>query len=473
VIAMMKPAPARRTGLRPGFRAHHAAALLLAMPWHPAARADEPTAGAAPLALEYDVSIQPEKLELSVTGALRGYNGPPSRQFSGRGLGAQFEIASSKAADGSMEFSYRFPVAQAAFKDPRQPVLAPEFFTGFANRFLALPGIDLEKIQRVKLKVHAPEGWPVVTSRGPGAAVELSSVDDLMGVLVCAGDYSAYQFDLAHRGSDASTRFHVAIRGKRDWDDKVFVDQFKRIARGQMDFFGGAHPAPVQFLALHLLTDGEKPGIPGFNRRVPAHDTILAVHTPDRPRDHFEFLGLLAHEHLHNWYPNAMQSDLGPWFKEGLTDYVAYRGLLANGLHDRAQFTAMLSKWHREYHLCLERNDQRLMPYRRGMLAAWVFDIELRRATEGKRGLTEVLRNLIDSKPAGGIVQRRHFVAMLNEVSGHDMEPLYKHLVEDDGAIDLAKHLTGTGFLIGGNHRIEIAPQTEAEQTLFDSILAE
>ena len=66
-------------------------------------------------------------------------------------------------------------------------------------------------------------------------------------------------------------------------------------------------------------------------------------------RKHFEFLGMLAHEHLHNWYPNAMRSDLGPWFMEGLNDYVAYRGLLANGLHTREQFSGMLSKWHREY----------------------------------------------------------------------------------------------------------------------------
>jgi len=32
-------------------------------------------------------------------------------------------------------------------------------------------------------------------------------------------------------------------------------------------------------------------------------------------------------------HPNAMKSDLGPWFMEGLNDHVAYRGLLANQLH--------------------------------------------------------------------------------------------------------------------------------------------
>jgi len=78
------------------------------------------------------------------------------------------------------------------------------------------------------------------------------------------------------------------------------VEEFKRLVRGQMNFFGGSHPAPVQFLALHLLPKGAKARIPAFNRRVPGHDTILALHTPARSRRHFEFLGMLAHEHLHN-----------------------------------------------------------------------------------------------------------------------------------------------------------------------------
>ena len=157
-----------------------------------------------------------------------------------------------------------------------------------------------------------------------------------------------------------------------------WVEELKRLMRGQMDYFGGSHPAPIQFLALHLLPASTRPRIPAYNRRAPGHDTVLALHTQDHPWESFEFLGMLAHEHLHNWYPNAMRSDLGPWFMEGLNDYVAYRGLLANGLHTREQFSGMLSKWHREYEMCVRTKNERLMPYRRGMVAAWVFDIELR-----------------------------------------------------------------------------------------------
>jgi predicted metalloprotease with PDZ domain len=158
---------------------------------------------------------------------------------------------------------------------------------------------------------------------------------------------------------------------------------------------------------------------------------------------------------------------------EGLNDYVAYRGLLANGLHTREQFSGMLSKWHREYVWCVHTGNQRVMPYRRGMIAAWVFDIQLRRATDGKHGLTDVLLDLIRDKPPGGVVQRAHLVARLNKFSGEDMEALYEHLVEDDSAIDLAKYLAGTGFSIAKNRNIEIRPETESEKKLFEAILSE
>ena len=126
---------------------------------------------------------------------------------------------------------------------------------------------------------------------------------------------------------------------KRDWADKEFVDEFKRLVRGQMNYFGGGHPAPVQFLTLHLLPKGGKSRIPAFNRRAPGHDTVLALQA--KPRKHFEFLGMLAHEHLHNWYLYTMKSDLGPWFMEGLRARAnGYRRTL-NSPFDFASFDAL------------------------------------------------------------------------------------------------------------------------------------
>jgi len=426
-----------------------------------------------PLELTYGIDIQPEKSLAKITLTVRGHGDQQIRRFESKGMREKVKIRFAKGAGGAAVFRYDFPIRQSGFKDSFKPVVNQDFFAGFCNSIFLLPKVEGKEFTSFGLNVTAPDGWKVVTSRGIGAKWKLDGIQDLMGTLICAGDYATYQFDLGHRGSDSSTRFYVAIQGERSWDDKAFVEEFKRMARGQMDYFGGSHPAPIQFLALHLLPKGQDPGVPGFNRRVPGHDTVLALHTPQRPRDHFEFLGMLAHEHLHNWYPNAMRSDLGPWFMEGLNDYVAYRGLLASGLHSRKQFSGMLSKWHREYEWCIRTKNARVMPYRRGMIAAWVLDIELRRTTNGKHGLTDVLLDLLDNKPLEGIVQRSHFLARLRKFSGEDMEPLYKRLVEDSVTIDLAPFLAGTGFSIDGKRNILINPESELEKKLFDAILSE
>ena len=422
--------------------------------------------------LAYTIKIDPAGRKVHITGTVAGHSRKQVTRFTSFGLRKKVKIG-VKTDDGPVTFRYQVPIDQTAFNDPFKPVLNKDYFAGFMSTLLLAPRVDGVSFKNIPLTIETPKGWKIATSRGVGAAsYTLAGLKDLVGTLVCAGDYSTYSFDLKHKGGKASTKCHVAIRGKRDWDDKEFVDEFKRLVHGQMNYFGGSHPAPVQFLALHLLPKGGKSRIPAFNRRAPGHDTVLALQA--KPREHFEFLGMLAHEHLHNWYPYTMKSDLGPWFMEGLNDYVAYRGLLANGLHSRQQFTGMLSKWHREYLYCVKRNDQRLMPYRRGMIAAWVFDIELRRATQGRRGLADVLRNLIDSKPEGGVVRRSHLLAMLNKVSGKKMEALYRRLVEDDGAIDLAAHLTGTGFHIAAKTpAIEIRPESDAEKKLFEAILSE
>ena len=96
------------------------------------------------------------------------------------------------------------------------------------------------------------------------------------------------------------------------------------------------------------------------------------------------------------------------------------------------------------------------------------------RATKGSRGLTDVLRQLIDSKPESGVVQRRHFIAMLKEVSGREMKPLYVDLVEKDAAIDLAKFLAGTGFRVDpATRNIAIALDTDREKMFFETLLSE
>ncbi len=279
--------------------------------------------------------------------------------------------------------------------------------------------------------------------------------------------------EIPHRDPAKKTTLIIAVRGERKIGDARFVADVKRLVEAQMAYFGGSHPAPRQFLALHFVSSGGFP-IPAFNHRAPGHDTIIGIHSAARRQDDFEFLGMLAHEHLHNWYPNVMRSNMGAWFMEGLNDYVAYRGVHAAGIHSDEQFAGMLSKWHRQYRWCVENKDKRLMPYRRGMFAGLVFDVELRRALAGKAGLRDLLLGMLRAKPAGGVASREDFVAMAQKLTGKDFAPLYQELVEADRIIDLPRFLEGSGFRLGEDKvALRLDPQTEPEKAFLKRLLSD
>jgi len=438
-------------------------------------KVSEGQAEAQPPRLSYVLKVDPAKRQVAVQGTLEGAGAAEVRRFSAPGLRRKLELRLSTAQD-KLVFDYALPEVQSEFENVGLPALEKDFFAGFGDRLLIVPQAkDIGRCKDVRLRLELPEAWRVATSLGHGAReFACPSVGDLMGTLVCAGDYAVHTFDVAHRDASQRTTVLVALRGERQIDEARLVRDLQRLVEGQMAFFGGSHPAPRQFLALHFIPPQRRVNVPAFNRRAPGHDTVLAFHSSSRPQDDFEFLGMLAHEHLHNWYPTVMRSSLGPWFMEGLNDYVAYRGLYVSGVHNAAQFTGMLSKWHREYHWCLRNPRHPLMPYRRGMLAGWVFDIELRRSSGGKHGLRDVLLGLLENRPESGVVGRTEFLAMMQRRTGKDMAPLYEELVERAEPIPLARFLEGTGFRLADDKvGIRIDPADEPQKAFLQRLLSD
>jgi len=425
--------------------------------------------------LSYVLTVDPEKKAVSVAGKLEGPGAGAVRRFSNPGIRGELKMRVSAGQD-SLGFDYQLPNVQTAYARIDQPVLEAGFFAGFGDKLFLVPEAEgVRGCKGISLRLAFPEGWKVATSLGAEAReLACPGLQDLLGTLICGGDYAVQTCDIPHRDPAKKTTLVVAFRGERKIDDARFVADVRQLVAAQMAYFGGSHPARRQFLALHFVPPGRQFPIPAFNRRTPAQDTILAMHHTSRPQDDFEFLGMLAHEHLHNWYPNVMRSDLGAWFMEGLNDYVAYRGLHAAGIHSAGQFAGMLSKWHREYHWCVERKDRRLMPYRRGMFAGLVFDLELRRASAGKAGLRDLLLGMLQTKPADGVVSRDDFLAMAQKLTGKDFAPLYQELVEADKAIDIPRFVEGSGFRLGDDKvALRLDPRSEPEKAFLKRLLSD
>lgn len=389
-----------------------------------------------PLDVRYRLTVRPSAKLVHVDAEVVGL--APAERIDDwqQGWIDPFEPPSTSQSNGVLRYGYDVEVAQSSLRIVDRPALGSTWFAAFGKRLFALPSFD-GGLASIRVDLDLPEGWSASTSRD---GFEFETLADLHESMICLGDYRDTTFDVG------SSRVVVSVRGAAPVDDAALFDGIRRIVEGQAAYFAREPSAPIQAFALHFYGE-DAPNIPGFNAGAPTHSTIVGFHTQTIDARNPELFGMLAHENLHSWIPMALRNDLGAWFNEGLNDYVAYRVLFDSGVHDMDQHVAFLDKWTREYRWLAEHDPKSgAMPYRRGMLAGWIFDIELRRATNDERGLREVLIALLDRARTGERVSRSDFLDAMSAAGGRDFSALYRELVESDAAIDIEKHLNGSGF---------------------------
>ncbi|HUR39777.1 MAG TPA: hypothetical protein VM240_01270 [Verrucomicrobiae bacterium] len=128
---------------------------------------------------------------------------------------------------------------------------------------------------------------------------------------------------------------------------------------------------------------------------------------------------VLAHEYFHNWDGLTLRVATDPatrrddasayWFSEGVAEFYTMRLLTRAGLQAPSLSVAVLNDRLRR-HAANPRRDLELatagkrfwtdadaeqIPYVRGYLAAWQADLALSRASQGKRSLDDVVRELV------------------------------------------------------------------------------
>jgi predicted metalloprotease with PDZ domain len=182
---------------------------------------------------------------------------------------------------------------------------------------------------------------------------------------------------------------------------------------------------------------------------------------------------LLAHEYLHTWFPielgGAPEQDevLGHWFGEGFTDFYAAHVLLRAGLWSLPEYIDDLNRTLMRYGTSPARHataadilrsfwtDQAVqkLPYDRGHLLAHLLAYRIRKASEGRTGLHDVLR-LQYTRAQRNHAEGRHipaatlFPAILRETTGLDMTSDLNRYIEAGEPIMLPADLFGDCFTI-------------------------
>lgn len=249
-----------------------------------------------------------------------------------------------------------------------------------------------------------PKGWKVIsTERSAGVGVfEISDVEDAVFVI---GD----DWRLLKTPGPAPM---AAVRGKWHFSDEELVAFTNEIFGYFTKMFGGA-PAGDKLVVISPFPLHNGFGVweadtRGRTVNVLLGDTAFAAQSKQKLHE------ILRHELFHLWLPNGVDlTGNYAWFYEGAA---VYTSLKAAVLLNRIRFDDMLDTLSRAYRMETSAseplsliamsasrrpgNDSRL--YARGMVTAFLSDVEMLAATGGKRPFETLLRDIYRHHRQGG-----------------------------------------------------------------------
>lgn len=372
----------------------------------------------------------------------------------------------------------------AAALDPGQYALAsslgPE--AGFLLPSDLLPRVCAEgegecdaEPNPVRLQIAAPAGWQVATTQAErGGSFEVGDPQEAVFFLG----------RLRRRAVRAGEmEIEVAAAGNWGFTDEEAAELTEAIARDQASLVGGGEAgrflvtlAPFPLPLTGLRSSGLARG----------RTVILMLNAAADPGLTFKhYQRHLAHEMFHFYVPNGFRvRENFDWFWEGFTRYVALTTLVRLGRLELTDYLAALGEEYEAYAANAARarlslvdaspdkftsRESNELIYRKGMLVAALYDLELRWQSQGKRSLADVLRALYqDYARRGREVGNSEVLGVLGR--GGDFGAFTRDYITGTREIDLAESLEPYGLVIErslatrGRTRIGVAPRLSGRQ---------
>ncbi|MBB6050941.1 M61 family metallopeptidase [Armatimonas rosea] len=270
------------------------------------------------------------------------------------------------------------------------------------------------------VRYTVPEGWEVASANTPvpGQPHQFTApnYDTLIDQPAELGTFTRYQQTI--EGVPVSV---VMVGGEparyRRWADGVF-----KIAQAGIKLLGGPPFERYSFF-FHFANEG---GFSGGLEHL--NCTVLRIDPSNLDRPDGDNFAIVAHEFIHAWNVKRIRpAALGPfdytrpvrvkdlWFAEGVTDYFAPRVVVEAGLatqrfwlgYQAEQLTQLMCNPAR-HQVTLEETSLKvwesenesegyggLSYYNKGLVVGLLLDTELRRRTENRVGLEDVLKALL------------------------------------------------------------------------------
>ncbi|MCC6507678.1 MAG: M61 family metallopeptidase [Pirellulaceae bacterium] len=323
------------------------------------------------------------------------------------------------------------------------------FLTGAA----AFPMVRGRESRPIVVRLQLPSQWTCVSSsmvRKSGAdpqVVELwaDNYDDLVDSPIVCGQLDVTPFEVGGR-----EHYLVNVGGDGLWDSLRAVADIERIVAEHQQFWGVIPYDRYYFMNLITESGG---GLEHDNSCV-----LMASRWAMRRRDSYlNWLALVSHEFFHTWNVRRLRprelmrydyereqylSEL--WIAEGVTSYFDDLALVRCGLCTRDEYLQRLSKnistvqsapgrqvqslkesswdtWIKLYRPDENSQNSRISYYLKGLLVAWLLDVEIQRCTARMRNLDEVMRILWQEHLQTGYTLA-DFAAIVSRVAGRPMD---------------------------------------------------
>lgn len=357
------------------------------------------------------------------------------------------------------------------------------------NLFFIVDGVT---DQPIDLTIRAPEGWYASTGLDPVGDAPLHfhapTYDVLVDCPVEVGTHRRYTFQVDGK------RHELAIWGSGNERPERLVEDLAKIVRAAADIFGEL-PYPHYTFILHivdLLPGTDSMWLPGWGGLEHRNSTTCGVvRTAFAPWSQYrEVLYLFSHEFFHLWNVKRIHPDmLGPfdyqaevythllWAMEGFTDYYAYLILRRAGLYTVDEYLAAVADQIRQLETRPGRHwtslaaasfdswiaftdptpdyDNRSVNYYlKGGLVGLLLDLAIRRRTQNRKSLDDVLRRLMDRYGRSGRgFPERVYQETVEEVVGGSMGEFFARYIEGVDELPWEEALAGAGLELVRRHR--------------------
>lgn len=333
------------------------------------------------------------------------------------------------------------------------PTLFRDYAFLWGATFLLLPTND--EIAELPVNFKAtPGSYRVLYSNFDG---RVKSFNDFSDLFLAAGNYRAARRIVAGRN------VQFIIQGdKWKFTDEQFVDTVSKIIAAQVGYMG-FYPADKENL---LVTLNE--GTPTSAGRTVVKNVISIYPDTQLPLDDPITLGLITHEHFHIWN-NDYLKDAGDkqegyykWLSEGFTDYYSLLTLYREGIIDAKTFTAQINQTLLKYqrnptalsatNAVLAENywksrDYNRLPYQKGAVIALLFDLQIRKQTNGQKNIDDFMRLLIkNAVPLKGYTDKI-VLETLNAVTGTYNQSFYDEYVTGAKLLPIIETLSASNLL--------------------------